>query len=245
MTFDLVAHLRRQKEFSEKTFGPGERTAGVIDHIRKELFEIEADPTDIMEWVDVIILAFDGAWRAGWEAQAIVDAIVAKQTKNESRDWPDWRTADPNKAIEHVRVTSAPDAYWGNWSDYESMKNDFLGSTGLNWNLDEKEVTSLDPEPDRILAASYRYEDYEGDAFVLFVKDGKLYEVNGSHCSCYGLEGQWSPEEVHIESLEHRIKKSDYGMTHYHGVAFAEYVLRELQEFARKETYQEGSSNAD
>jgi hypothetical protein len=101
--FDLVAHLHRQREMSLKNFGPGARTKGVIDHIKKELNEIEEDPTDITEWVDVIILAFDGAWRAGWEPEDIVKAIVAKQTKNEARQWPDWRTADPNKAIEHVR----------------------------------------------------------------------------------------------------------------------------------------------
>lgn len=29
--------------------------------------------------------------------------IVAKQTKNEGRTWPDWRSAAPGKAIEHVR----------------------------------------------------------------------------------------------------------------------------------------------
>lgn len=101
--FDIVAHLERQRAFRLKTFGPGARTKGVVDHIRKELGEIEADPTDIMEWVDVIILAFDGAWRAGWKPAEIVEAIVAKQTRNEARNWPDWRTADADKAIEHVR----------------------------------------------------------------------------------------------------------------------------------------------
>jgi hypothetical protein len=106
--FDLAAHLRRQRDFSEQTFGPGARTQGVIDHIRKELMEIEADPADIMEWVDVIILAFDGAWRAGWEPDAIVQAIVEKQTRNEARQWPDWRTADPNAAIEHIRSPHEP-----------------------------------------------------------------------------------------------------------------------------------------
>ncbi|PZU83957.1 MAG: hypothetical protein DI527_23405 [Chelatococcus sp.] len=104
--FDLVAHLARQRDFSIETFGPGPRTKGVIDHIRKELTEIEADPSDIEEWVDVIILAFDGAWRAGWEPHKIVEAIVAKQAKNEARQWPDWRTADPDKAIKHVRAPS-------------------------------------------------------------------------------------------------------------------------------------------
>lgn len=105
--FDLVSHLKHQREWSEATFGPGARTAGVIDHIRKELAEIEADPLDIREWVDVIILAFDGAWRAGWKAEDIVAAIVTKQAKNEARTWPDWRTADPNKAIEHDRSAEA------------------------------------------------------------------------------------------------------------------------------------------
>lgn len=101
-----AAHLERQRGWSEYTFGPGSRLHGVLDHIRKELKEIEADPTDVSEWVDVIILALDGAWRAGWEPQQIIDAIVAKQAKNESREWPDWRTAPPDQAIEHVRTAA-------------------------------------------------------------------------------------------------------------------------------------------
>ena len=100
-----AAHLANQREWSERTFGPGARTAGVLDHIRKELAEIEADPTDLGEWVDVIILAFDGAWRAGWMPQHIIDAIKAKQARNEARVWPDWRTAPLNQAIEHDRTS--------------------------------------------------------------------------------------------------------------------------------------------
>jgi len=97
-----AAHLARQREWSSETFGPGTRLLGVLDHIRKEVTEIEADPSDLGEWVDVLILAFDGAWRAGHEPQAIIDAIKTKQARNEARTWPDWRTADPNKAIEHL-----------------------------------------------------------------------------------------------------------------------------------------------
>lgn len=101
--FSLYRYLHREREWSGKTFGPGPRTQGVIDHIRKELIEIEADPTDVMEWIDVVILALDGAWRAGAWPDQIIAALVAKQTKNEGRKWPDWRTSDPNKAIEHDR----------------------------------------------------------------------------------------------------------------------------------------------
>jgi hypothetical protein len=96
-------HLAHQREWSRGTFGPGPRTFGVLDHIRKELTEIEANPSDLSEWVDVIILAFDGAWRAGWEPQEIIDAVKAKQAVNEGRSWPDWRTATEHEAIEHNR----------------------------------------------------------------------------------------------------------------------------------------------
>lgn len=102
-TFDLVAHLTRQRAFSLKTFGPGIRTKGVIEHIKKELVEIEAKPYDLKEWIDVVILAFDGAWRSGANPEEIARIFESKQTINEGREWPDWRTCDPNNAIEHVR----------------------------------------------------------------------------------------------------------------------------------------------
>jgi hypothetical protein len=79
------------------------RTKGITDHIRKELLEIEAEPYDLAEWVDVIVLAFDGAWRAGWEPREIIEAIKAKQKKNEERVWPDWRLRSEDEAIEHVK----------------------------------------------------------------------------------------------------------------------------------------------
>ena len=105
--FDLVQHLHRQVAFSARTFGPGDRTDGVCDHIRKELAEVQADfaagASTLPEWVDVIILALDGAWRSGATPEQIVEAIVAKQTKNEGRKWPDWRAAPLGKAIEHDR----------------------------------------------------------------------------------------------------------------------------------------------
>ena len=100
---DMIAILARQRAFSDRTFGPGQRTAGVLAHIRKELAEIEAEPLDIEEWVDVAILAFDGAGRAGASAEQIVATYVAKLAKNEAREWPDWRTAAPDAPIEHVR----------------------------------------------------------------------------------------------------------------------------------------------
>lgn len=100
---DLMFHIERQKAFSERTFGPGERDEGLIEHIKKELDEIRNRPGDVMEWVDVIILAIDGAWRNGYSPIEICDALAQKQIINEQRKWPDWKTAEPGKAIEHIR----------------------------------------------------------------------------------------------------------------------------------------------
>lgn len=101
--FDLVYHIYRQRQFSAETFGPGERALGIVDHIRKELLEILAAPTDLMQWVDVILLGLDGAWRAGFSPEQIAVGLAQKQTRNESRKWPDWRTAELGKAIEHIK----------------------------------------------------------------------------------------------------------------------------------------------
>lgn len=62
-----------------------------------------------------------------------------------------------------------------------------------------------------ILFASYGCANYSGDAWVLFEQEGRLYEVNGGHCSCYGLEGQWSPEEVDLKELENRLVNGTFG----------------------------------
>jgi hypothetical protein len=77
---------------------------GVIDHIRKELIEVEAEPSDLKEWIDVVTLALDGAWRAGYSPEQICDQLDRTLTRNENREWPDWRTARPDKAIEHKRA---------------------------------------------------------------------------------------------------------------------------------------------
>ena len=102
-SMDLVEYLEHQREWSEKTFGPGERTAGLIDHIQKELKEIAEYPGDLYEWIDVMILAFDGARRVGYTPEEIAWGLINKQETNERRVWPDWKTCAEGKAIEHIK----------------------------------------------------------------------------------------------------------------------------------------------
>ena len=42
----------------------------------------------------------------------------------------------------------------------------------------------------------------DSSSFFLIRIDGVLYENHGSHCSCYGFEGQWSPEETKLQYLK-------------------------------------------
>jgi hypothetical protein len=37
---------------------------------------------------------------------------------------------------------------------------------------------------------------------------GTLYEMHGSHCSCYGFEGQFGLEETTVEALKSRVENA-------------------------------------
>lgn len=100
--------------------------------------------------------------------------------------------------------------FLGDWAN--STANEILMDF-VDYPKKDNYVASDDIE---ILLAYYLYEDYSGRAFVLFKQNGKLYEVNGSHCSCYGLEGQWDPEETTVEALQHRLAAGYFG-TEYSG----------------------------
>lgn len=74
--------------------------------------------------------------------------------------------------------------------------------------LDEFEFEG-DRSEIEILFASYNYECWEGEAFLIVKKENKLYEVNAWHCSCYGLENQFDLEETSIEQLEFYLEKGN------------------------------------
>ena len=81
-------YINLQREWSERTFGDGRRTVGLCRHIEKELNEIKRSPDDLFEWIDVVILAIDGAWRAGYSPEQIIEALLEKQQVNFERRWP-------------------------------------------------------------------------------------------------------------------------------------------------------------
>ena len=78
------------------------------------------------------------------------------------------------------------DVYEGSFSSWEDVCREFEESI---------------PEPDEVIFAVYDQEMYEGSADVVYRVGERFYWVSGSHCSCYGLEEQWSPEEYSRDEL--------------------------------------------
>lgn len=94
--------------------------------------------------------------------------------------------------------------YAGNFAKREDVFNEFAKA-------DDSDI--------QILYADYNTPEYEGYASVVYYRKstGKYYEAYGSHCSCYGLEGQWDKdEEIVAEELFKRISEL--------GQMYAEYV---------------------
>lgn len=97
----LERYLTAQRFWSRRTFGEAKRTIGITTHIEKECEEIRKAPSDLEEWIDVMILAMDGYWRAGGSPQDLAWHLQVKQDKNFARQWPAPRPE--TEATEHLK----------------------------------------------------------------------------------------------------------------------------------------------
>lgn len=77
-------------------------------------------------------------------------------------------------------------AYHGDFSSWKDVQKEF--------NTDYK-------KPDRVYFATYDHDGYDGSAYVYFRVGEKYYYVYGGHCSCHGLEDQFTPEEFETREL--------------------------------------------
>lgn len=99
------------------------------------------------------------------------------------------------------------------WADYTPAQVfDAFAERRYDEYFEEDHIIPIDACGIDMLLASYRYGDYSGEAFVLFRRDGRLWEVNARHCSCYGLEGKWDPEVTTVEALRHRLDHGTLGL---------------------------------
>lgn len=87
-----------------------------------------------------------------------------------------------------------------------------------NYNRIEVEM----PDSLHIFYSYYSYEDYSGYGFLWGYNEetDTFFYNSGSHCSCYGLEGQWDMEDHTYEEmvavLERQIQEYDGTDSYYY-----------------------------
>jgi hypothetical protein len=91
-----------QAVWSEATFGPTSERGpeGALKHLAKEVAEIQANPTDLIEYADGLFLIIDATRRAGFSYDELMDAAFYKLAVNKRRK---WGPRIPGEPVEHVR----------------------------------------------------------------------------------------------------------------------------------------------
>lgn len=90
------------------------------------------------------------------------------------------------------------------------------------------------PEPEQVIYAEYDQPGYDGWANVFYRIGDQFYWAYGSHCSCYGLEGQWDPEEYDAQSLVHALRKGNHWRLSENARQIEEFVIAAVEEYAYK-----------
>jgi len=114
---------------------------------------------------------------------------------------------------------------WLGWDNVESLAIDFNKKSGeVNQEIIEELKNA------NILIAWYGKESYDGKSEVYFEKGGKLFKNYAYHCSCYGLEGQWDPEETTWEEIaKEKERETDKNHYSYHSDEDEkDYILRSM-----------------
>ena len=89
--------------------------------------------------------------------------------------------------------------YYEGWENWDALKRDF----------------GIDLKEPRNIFAAYDVDGYEGYALVIFNYGRKYKIVEGSHCSCYGLEDQWKPTEHSKDEIMKMLEAKEWMFDRY------------------------------
>lgn len=90
--------------------------------------------------------------------------------------------------------------YHGDFGSWNDVAIEFYSGSRYEDGALEKALKEI-PEPEEVLYADYDTPGYEGDARVVYRNGDVYYYVNAGHCSCYGLEDQFNPDEYTKDDL--------------------------------------------
>ena len=103
---DMDLFFRNTHEWATRTFRAG-RAADPrppLHHLNKEVGELLAEPFDLEEYADALLLLLDAAYLAGFTFSDIFDAARIKFAINQKRQ---WGAPDENGVVEHLREEAA------------------------------------------------------------------------------------------------------------------------------------------
>lgn len=79
---------------------------------------------------------------------------------------------------------------------------------GCDWTRVQTSFQMDEAEPEEVIFARYDRDMTDGRAQILYRNGSRYFYVSGSHCSCHGLEDQWSPEEYTLDTLIAAIERA-------------------------------------
>lgn len=99
---DIETLAADQAVWSQATFGTDQTRGpiGPLKHLEKEAREAQAEPGDVTEYADCLLLVLDAARRAGFPVRVLVAAATEKLRVNQARSWPASKGDEP---VKHVR----------------------------------------------------------------------------------------------------------------------------------------------
>ena len=98
--WDFFKVMENWAKWSDSVWGENRPPNGTVNHLVEEAAELAENPTDIMEYVDVIMLAVDGLRQAGFDFAEFTDAAIKKLAINKARE---WGPVDENGVSRHVK----------------------------------------------------------------------------------------------------------------------------------------------
>ena|ERR1700688_83073 len=79
-----------------------------------------------------------------------------------------------------------------------------------NWTDIKNAFECEEAEPEEVIVAVLDEGYYDGSAYVIYRNKDKYYILHGSHCSCYGFEDQFYPEEYEKEEFKECMKRANF-----------------------------------
>jgi hypothetical protein len=93
-------------DWQDRTFGTAQGPIGALNHLSQEVEEAKADPTDIIEYVDCLMLIMAASRRAGFTFDQLHAAFLRKLEINKQRRWAAVKPGEPCRHVDEAALAA-------------------------------------------------------------------------------------------------------------------------------------------